>query len=186
MFYFKLPVNSSIDLVKPDIHMAEEFFLLIRKNQKHLETFLDFVALTNVVKDSEHFITHSIKQESEQKELVLFIITNTKIIGCIDLHNINKTHKKAEIGYWLDSDYTGKGIMSDCVNCLIDIAFTNLDLNKLVILAEETNVASNQVAKKVGFHLDGIEREDIFRQNHFVNLNKYSLLKSEYLNTKKD
>lgn len=184
--YFKLPVNSTIALIKPECHMAEEFFLLVRKNKEHLEIFLDFVAFTNVVKDSEHFIARSIKQESEQKEVVLFIVDNTKIIGCIDLHNINTTHKKAEIGYWRDYDYNGKNIMTECVNCLTDIAFNNLKLNKLVIIAEETNIASNQVAKKSGFHFDGVDREDIYRQHHFINLNRYSLLKSEYQKTKKD
>ena len=76
--------------------------------------------------------------------------------------------------------------MTECVKCLTDIAFNNLKLNKLVIVAEETNIASNQVAKKSGFHFDGVDREDIYRQHHFVNLNRFSLLKSEYQKAKKD
>lgn len=180
MLYFKLPVNNNVSLVKPEVSMGAEFFELVQKNSDHLSEFLDFVSLTKEVKDSENFIKRSIAQESQENENVFFITDNDKIIGCIDLHNIDKTNKKAEIGYWLDKDYTRKNIISDCVDKVCQIAFDKLNLNKLIILAEETNQASNSVAQKVGFYLDGIEREDIFRQNKFVTMNKYSLLRSDY------
>ncbi|APB31157.1 GNAT family N-acetyltransferase [Vagococcus teuberi] len=180
MLYFKLPVNHKVSLVKPEINMSNEFFNLVQKNSEHLAEFLDFISLTKEVKDSENFIKRSISQEAQGKENVFFITDNDKIIGCIDLHNIDMTHKKAEIGYWLDKDYTRNNITSDCVNKICQLAFDKLKLNKLIILAEETNMASNLVAKKVGFYLDGIEREDLFRQNKFVTMNKYSLLKSDF------
>lgn len=178
---FKLKVKKSINLIKPEMYMAEEFFQLIDKNREHLSLFLDFTDKTKTVDDSKAFIKQSIQQEAEGSNLVYFIADKEQIIGCIDLHHIDPVNKKAEVGYWLSKEYTGQHIMIDCLDCLCHIAFTNYNLNKLILLIEETNLSSNQVAKKAGFSLDGIEREDIYRHNNFVNMNKYSLLKFEYV-----
>lgn len=178
---FKQKVNKSINLIKPETYMAEEFFQLIDNNRDHLSLFLDFTDKTTSIEDSRHFIKHSIKQEAEEKSLVYFISDKETLIGCIDLHNIDIVNKKGEVGYWLAKEYTGQHIMTDCLDALCHIAFTNYGLNKLILLVEETNIASNEVAKQAGFTLDGIEREDIYRHNHFVNMNKYSLLKFEYV-----
>lgn len=105
------------------------------------------------------------------------------MIGCIDLHNINTTHQKAEIGYWLDKDFNKKGIMSNCVNKMVQLAFNSLNPNKLIILVEKDNIPSNNVAKKAGFSFDGLEREELKRVKGFVDVNKYSLLKSDYQKT---
>lgn len=43
------------------------------------------------------------------------------------------------IGYWLDPDYQGKGVMTAAVQVLIDYAFYTLQLNRVEIRAATHN-----------------------------------------------
>ncbi|MFL2106483.1 GNAT family N-acetyltransferase [Mycobacteroides abscessus] len=86
-----------------------------------------------------------------------FIVADNKIIGCIDLHNIDSTTGKAEIGYWIHSSYSGQNIVSKAVKRLCTYSFEVLELNKLSIFADVENIGSNKVAIKIGFKLAGIK-----------------------------
>ena len=61
-----------------------------------------------------------------------------------------------EIGYWLSSDYWGKGYATEAVHALIDYAFTDLGYDALHAGARVTNPASRRVLEKCGFQWTGV------------------------------
>ena len=56
------------------------------------------------------------------------------------------------MGYWLHSDYCGKGLATECVEGLITFARDDLKARRLTIVFMKTNVGSRRVAEKTGFH----------------------------------
>lgn len=77
----------------------------------------------------------------ERKTLAIVYQENNKVIGSIgleycrdDLDSSFDNLKGREIGYVLNKDYWGKGIMSEAVACVIDYCFKELQFDFCVVV----------------------------------------------------
>ena len=88
------------------------------------------------------------------------------------------TGKNAELGYWLDIDYTGKGIMQEAIS-LLEKELFNKGLVKIIIKADTQNDKSAQVAKKLGYTLEATLKKDQFIEtfNELRDFNLFSKIK---------
>lgn len=179
--YLSIAITDEISLVQPSVKMAESLFNLVDSDREHLETFLDFVKKIQTVADEENFLKMALVDESKGTDKLFFIFFNGQLAGTIDLHFIDEKHKKAEIGYWIHSSFTGKGITTLAVHKVCEIAFEDLDLNKLTIAADKENIPSNKVAQKAGFHFIATFKEDHMLYGELRDVNRYYLLKSEFM-----
>lgn len=62
----------------------------------------------------------------------------------------------AEIGWWLNPTYWGKGITSAAVTSFVDEMFEHRGLERLWAPVMEPNIASARVAEKAGMMLEGV------------------------------
>lgn len=178
--YFCLEIEDSLVLVQPTLSMAHELFEVVDSDRDHLRRFLDFVDSSTSFEPQEQYIKMKLEGYVNGTDRLFLIAFDQKIIGCIDLHFIDNNNKKAELGYWLHSSQTNKGIMTKVVKKVCAIAFEDMGLNKLSIRADTENEASNAVAIKSGFSFVGTDKSDIVMYNKFRDLNKYSLLKADF------
>lgn len=127
------------------------------------------------------------KKKRESYQFNIELKSREKIIGGAGVFNIDTFDSKAEIGYWLNQNYWRQGIMKEALISLIDFAYKELKLNRLVIKAYSENKASNAIIKKLGFTYEGTERQSskcVATENvHDVNV--YSLLKKEWPKVKR-
>ena len=65
-----------------------------------------------------------------------------------------------EIGYHLLKEFHNKGIMSAVVEGLCDNAFKRLNIDKIIGLVYEPNIASKRVLEKNGFVFEGIKEKE--------------------------
>lgn len=179
--YFSLPITKDISLVQPSIKMAKPLFELVDSDRKHLEEYLEFVKRTKTVADEEKFLKLSLINESNGTDKLFFIYFKGQLAGTIDLHFIDDYHKRAEIGYWIHSNFTGKGITTLAVQKVCEVAFEDLELNKLTIAADSQNIGSNKVAQKAGFQLIATFKEDHMLYGELRDVNRYYLLKSDFM-----
>ena len=181
MFSDLIDYDLKLALPRPEID-GPLLFEQIETSRDSLMAYLPWVATTLTADDEINFLTATLKSFGEQRALHLVIHQADTPVGIISLNTIDHTlHHKADIGYWLTSSARGKGIMHKSVEAMADIAFHDYDLNKLTLNAAVTNDASNHVAEKAGFHLDGILRqEDPHHNGDFLDVNTYSLLRSEW------
>jgi RimJ/RimL family protein N-acetyltransferase len=61
-----------------------------------------------------------------------------------------------EIGYWLRSDCTGRGIATACVAALTTEALAVPDVGRVEIHCDEANVRSAAIPQRLGYRLDRI------------------------------
>lgn len=61
--------------------------------------------------------------------------------------------KCADVGYWLDKDQVGQGIVTKACTKLIHYAFTTLNIRVARIITHVGNEHSIAVAKRLGFKL---------------------------------
>ena len=63
-------------------------------------------------------------------------------------------------GYFLDPTKRGKGIVTDALKCIMEVAANNLHINKFVAFCEDDNADSIAVLAKLGFQpTDGVLTE---------------------------
>jgi len=103
-----------------------------------------------------------------------------KVIGVIDIFNIDWKNKNAELGYWLGKKYWGKGLTTEAVKLMLKFAFEKLKLHRVYAGVFEENIASRRVLEKTGFKLEGIKRECRYRYNKWHNELIFGILKQEY------
>ncbi|GGM21552.1 GNAT family N-acetyltransferase [Dactylosporangium sucinum] len=65
----------------------------------------------------------------------------------------------AEVGVWLEPAAQGRGLITAAVRVLIDWAFRVRGLHRIEWHCRTDNVASSNVARRLGMRLDGVLRE---------------------------
>jgi ribosomal-protein-serine acetyltransferase len=108
------------------------------------------------------------------------IFDKGKAIGTIGFHNYEPGHRCAHIGYWIDRHYEGRGVITKACRVLIGHLFDNLNLNRIQINCNIENARSRAVPERLGFKLEGIQRQAELVQGRFGDWAVYSLLREEW------
>ena len=103
-----------------------------------------------------------------------------KVIGTCGYLNYEKEHNRIEIGYDLNPEYWGKGIMQEALSSIIHFAFTSMGINKIEAKIEPENTSSIRLLEKLNFCQEGVLRQHEFEKGKYVDLVIFSILKSEY------
>ena len=85
--------------------------------------------------------------------------------------------KDAELGYLLLPRMWSRGIMSEAVRQICEIAFEELDIVRITGQVYEPNAASRRILEKNGFELEGILKKAVFKEGKIWNLCVYGKTK---------
>ncbi len=106
---------------------------------------------------------------------------HNKPIGSIDCVGFSLRSESCEIGYCLDANYWGKGLMTEAFKRVIEYLFEEVGINRLFGRYVVSNPGSKKVMEKAGMTFEGFQREAFrLHTGEFVDLGTYSLLKKEY------
>lgn len=81
-----------------------------------------------------------------------------RIVGFGLINQINRAHRFCNLGYWVRSNDAGRGIATEMTRQLAEFAFT-LGLERVEIVIEVSNKASQRVAEKAGALREGLLRK---------------------------
>jgi ribosomal-protein-serine acetyltransferase len=62
---------------------------------------------------------------------------------------------RCEIGYWLRTDRTGRGYMSEALRALSDYLLVVHAFRRIEVRCDDENARSSRVAERAGFALEG-------------------------------
>ena len=86
-----------------------------------------------------------------------------------------------EMGYSMNEDYWGQGIMTEAARRLLKYGFEELGLATVMIRTGEANKRSQRVIEKCGFHYEGTLRQCYRMYNGEIRDSRvYSMLREEY------
>ncbi len=176
----QIKINEEIELRASDISFTSALFQLIDQQREYLRVWLPWVDDTVREADSHDFLQMTAKMNQGGQRLTYFIFYKNQLAGSIGYVKIDKVHQKAEIGYWLNKDLQGNGIMIKCCKALVDYGFKQSKLNRQIIKVSSKNSKSIAIPVKLGFQKDGILRQDSKLYKHFHDVAVYSILKQEW------
>jgi RimJ/RimL family protein N-acetyltransferase len=99
-------------------------------------------------------------------------------VGSIGLKNIDLINKKADLGYWIGEEYWDRGIATECVELIINYAFSSSDLGLREVIAYvfPENKASIRVLEKNGMKNKGKVIEYYESSKRYRNSLKYAIV----------
>jgi RimJ/RimL family protein N-acetyltransferase len=96
----------------------------------------------------------------EQFQFLILLRESGRHIGTMGAFKINWEIPSCEIGYWLHTTHTGRGLMTEAVKTLTEMLQGELKFRRIQILCDEQNKKSRRVAELAGYQLEGILRND--------------------------
>lgn len=79
-------------------------------------------------------------------------------LGSVDVRRDPGREGLGDMGYWIRTDATGRGLMTEAAAAAREFGFRRLGLSRLELRAGVANVASCRVAEKIGFRWEGSAR----------------------------
>jgi len=107
-----------------------------------------------------------------------FVITDARdgfFLGGCGLNHIDHNNRIANLGYWVRTSRTKKGVASAAARLLAQFGLGKLKLNRIEIMAAVGNKASQRVAEKVGARREGILRNRIVVRDRVYDTVMFSL-----------
>ena len=106
----------------------------------------------------------------------------SKIIGTVCLHDINKLYFNcAEIGYKFSSQNHHQGYAYEAIKNILEIAFYNLNINRITAMVCKGNDPSVRLLERLGFTMEGICRQYLCLNGQMKDHFQYSMLQSDIL-----
>ena len=179
----KLIIDDHQFLERLNLLHVEAIFNAIDQNRKFLRKWLPFVDFTNKIIDTERFVRSILEKSSANRDEVYVIWYNFEFAGLIGFKDIDRINDKIEIGYWLIEKLTGKGIATAATRKMVNLAFRNMEMNRVQIRCGIGNEKSSAIPRRLGFFFEGIERNGERHNHSYIDLEVFSLLKCEWAET---
>jgi RimJ/RimL family protein N-acetyltransferase len=80
-----------------------------------------------------------------------------EVLGSIDLR-LNAQGYRGHVGYWVAEPARGRGVCTHALRMLSRWAFDELRLQRMELITDPDNGASQRVAEKVGYRREGVMR----------------------------
>lgn len=110
-----------------------------------------------------------------------------RMVGVVSLSNISEWPQlAANTGYWLCAGETGKGLMRDALAAMVDIAFEERKLHRVVANILPANRRSHAVAEALGFTNEGVARGLVEINGEWRDHAVWSILSTEWRGGKLD
>ncbi|MDX5422984.1 MAG: GNAT family N-acetyltransferase [Hymenobacteraceae bacterium] len=174
-----LPIDTDLYLREAAVTDAAALYQLIDASRKYLREWLPFIDHSHGVSDTEQYL-RVVTSPGNISDKVFVILYQKETAGIIGYKGIDRLNNKVEIGYWLGEGFQKKDIMRRACHTLLRYAFEKMSMNRIQINVGVGNSRSSNIPKKLGFTLEGIQRDGELLNGSYHNLEVYSLLRKDW------
>ncbi len=103
------------------------------------------------------------------------------VCGRITLSLMNPSIREWEIGWALHPDWWGRGLATEAAFRVLEFAFHELGVHRVVAFSHAQNTASLRVMQKLGMRQEGLLRETRQWQGGWANEVVYAILEREFI-----
>lgn len=135
-----------------------EFHTTLVESLPPLRPWFAWAKNTPTPETSAAFVAESHRgfQERHQVDWFVFLKKTQTFIGIVSLHSagfmtVDWSHSTQLLSYWLLTDYTGQGYMTEAVDAVVKFAFSLPNIRRLQIHCNVKNTRSAALAKRLGF-----------------------------------
>jgi len=169
-------INPGLELRLLQPEHAAEHFAVVDANRATLREWLPWVDALERVADSEKFIATALREQGATRAYTSGIWSMGRLVGVIGHNRIDVAARIAFPGWWLVPAAQGQGIMTRCCQVVIEHAFKQLLVNRIVTGVATGNVRGHVIVKRLGFkQISTLKNAEVLKGrsvDHFI----YSLV----------
>jgi RimJ/RimL family protein N-acetyltransferase len=106
--------------------------------------------------DAETYLRGCLESGDERYPFAITDETTRRLLGSIDLR-LNHLYR-GHVGYWVAAEARGRGVCTSALRLVSRMALDDLDVQRMELITDPDNVASQRVAEKVGYRREGVLR----------------------------
>jgi ribosomal-protein-serine acetyltransferase len=144
-------INPGLELRQLQPADAAALFAVIDKHRASLRVWLPWVDATRKLADTEAYIAGTQRDFTATRAFTCGIWSSGRLVGVIGHNRIDWAQRIGFPAYWLSPEAEGRGIMTACCRAVIDNAFGELQLGRLLVAVATDNVRSQKIPEKLGF-----------------------------------
>jgi len=177
-----IPLSSAcgIALTPVAVEHAAELASLMRRERAHLQPYLPALGALASVDAARLHLAGAVERARHHEIFEWHLFDGAVLCGAIRIKNIDRDDRKAQIGYFLASEFVGKGIVTSSLRSVLAFCFDTLRLNRLELRCAAGNARSMAVAQRLGFVLEGVMRQDELLNGVFVDQHVFGLLRADF------
>jgi ribosomal-protein-serine acetyltransferase len=150
-----------LSLAPIDTSDSRDLWHGVEASRRELEPWLPWVPF-NVDEDASFRYAEASANDWDAARACRFAIrerVGRRMLGVVGLEQFAHLHLSCELGYWLRTDCTGKGLMTEASRAILDWAFKSLGAHRVRVAAATDNHRSLNVIRRLGFRFEGIARQ---------------------------
>jgi len=157
---------------------AELLYEAVRESIATVSAWLPWCHENYSIEESREFVSsrQRASQGDEWYSFAVFEMETHRFLGGVGLNFINRVHQMANLGYWVRTSASGRGVATRATRLVARFGFEELGLHRIEIVAAVDNLASQRVAEKAGAVREGVLRKRLLIRGDSQDAILYSLI----------
>jgi RimJ/RimL family protein N-acetyltransferase len=132
--------------------------------------------------ETEAYIFKSVVdwEKGAEYNFVIFDVKDGELLGGTALNHVNTVNKCANLGYWVRSSRTRRGVASTATRLIARFGLREIGFHRLEIMAAIENKPSQRVAEKAGAKREGLLRKRLVLHGQPHDAVVYSLVEEDF------
>jgi ribosomal-protein-serine acetyltransferase len=163
---------------------AQPLYEAVRESLPELLPWMPWAHADYSPEESKKWIEYCARTWAKGKEYNFAILDakDGSLLGGCGLNQVKRRARFANLGYWVRSKCTGKGIATAAALLVERFGFNELGLTRIEIGAAASNSASLRVAEKLGATRQGIQKRKIAFRDKVYDRQVFSLTQKDLEN----
>ena len=181
---FTFQLGSEAALMPRTPAIAQDYQELLESNHERLARWFPEHDNSPTLGATRIELEERTKAWLEGSQLPLVIAVRTaetwRLGGAVTLL-IDAPARSGEVGYWIDAEFEGCGLVTRAVTAVLDHAFGTIGLHRIELRTNPDNARSRSVARRLGFTEEGVLREAAAFPDEWRDEVVYGILAREWL-----
>ena len=125
-----------------------------------LSHWIPFIPWPYTREDAEGYIRMCLESGDDRYPFAIVGVESDDLLGSIDLR-LNSERYRGHIGYWVVAHARGRGVCTRALRLVSRWGLEDERLERLELITDPDNIASQRVAEKVGYRREGVLRSHL-------------------------
>lgn len=173
-----LPIDERTHLRMFEPSDAPTLYEAVVRNRDHVMPWTSWLSSVKSVVETESAIIRSRERFVKNGSATVLILHEGEIAGQVYHLNMDRRVGSVELGYWLDIEHRGRGLMTKAVRAMTNYSLDVLGLHRVWLKIGTENAASLGVAERSGFTREGVLRQSYrFEDGQVIDVAYYSVVR---------
>jgi RimJ/RimL family protein N-acetyltransferase len=181
MFDLASPQHDAAVRIRPYVMAdAEMVWQAVRESMTELLPWMGWCHPSYSLSETRAWLEVQVGAFRSRTAFEFAVVSPTgQYLGGCGLNQIDAVCRRANLGYWVRSSATRRGVATAAVHLATRWAFEFTDLVRLEILVATGNVPSQRVAERSGAHREGVLRSRLIVQGRSQDAVMFSFVRGD-------